>query len=93
MPFQERRQVVEVPNHIVCNVCGLAKGETNHWLKCITIPPTAEAPGLEGIAFALIDAPVYDPDIKIEHLCGQGCAHKRLSQWLDDLTAMERQTA
>jgi hypothetical protein len=76
--------------HITCDVCGQPKGETNHWLQCITQPPIADLPGIVGIGFGPIDAPVSDPDIKIEHLCGQACAMKRFSQWLETLTTVER---
>jgi len=76
---------MEVPGHIICDVCGRDKGETNHWIIAATIPPTPEAPGEIGIGFAPMGTPVNDPDAKIEHLCGQGCATKRFSQWLETL--------
>ena len=76
---------MQVPSHIICDICGRPKGETNHWLAAITIP--ANDQDLRGIAFAPIDTPVNDPAIKKEHICGQACAHKRFSQWLETLTA------
>lgn len=69
---------------IKCDVCGREKKETNHWLVCITSPPTAQAPGTEGIAFGPAGSMSDDPSLKKEDICGQECAQKRLSQWLAD---------
>jgi hypothetical protein len=74
---------MQIPEHISCDVCGQPKGATNHWLIAITDPH----PGTVGIAFGKLGQEVGDPDFKLEHLCGQACAHKRLSQWLDELNA------
>jgi hypothetical protein len=73
---------MEIPNQIKCDNCGAVKGETNHWISCITIPPAEKAPGEDGIAFGPLEATITDPRLKIEHLCGEACATKRLSQWL-----------
>jgi hypothetical protein len=63
---------------IKCDLCGTVKGETNHWIDCITVP----ASDTDGIAFGPFGASVSDPLIKKEHLCGEACTTKRLSQWL-----------
>lgn len=69
---------------LVCDVCGVQKGETNHWLLAVTRPPTPEEPGEEGIAFGPLDASLIDPpSLKLEHICGHACAIKRFSQWLE----------
>lgn len=71
---------------ITCDVCGVEKRETNHWLIAVTsVSSAADNPG---IAFGPLGAPVRDdPDFKIEHLCGESCALKHLSRWLDELKA------
>jgi len=74
-----------ITDHIVCDVCGTPKGETNHWLIAATMPPTPAAPGEIGIGFAPMGTPVNDVDAKIEHICGHACAVKRFSQWLETL--------
>jgi hypothetical protein len=80
-------------DQVKCNVCGALKGETNHWLVAITIPPTEEEPGEVCIAFAPIDADTNEEDVElrdgtIEHICGHACAVKRFSQWLETLTPL-----
>ena len=64
-----------------CNQCKRQKQEVNHWLIAITMP------GMEGILFLPAEA-VELPKLEgfvYEDICGQACAHKRLSQYLDDL--------
>jgi hypothetical protein len=66
---------------VACDVCGLQKQETNHWLVAITHP------ALEGVIFQQADL-VQTPrsqEARYEDICGQACAHKRFSAWLDDL--------
>jgi hypothetical protein len=76
-----------------CDVCGVEKKETNHWLVAITHPQLA------GIMFVPADVAVQTglgAGIVREDICGQACSSKRLSQWLESLTATpaaERQTA
>jgi hypothetical protein len=70
---------MEVPNHIVCDVCGAAKGETNHWIVAITVPHRA---GIMFIPADAVDDP-RNPQAKYEDICGHACAHKRFSQWLE----------
>lgn len=65
-----------------CDVCKLDSSLTSGWLIAITDPPTPARPGSIGIAFGPIEAETFDPEMKREHVCGQECAHKRLSQWL-----------
>jgi hypothetical protein len=72
---------------VACDVCGRSKGETNHWLQCITQPAKGDLPEIQGIGFGPIDAPISDADIKVEHICGHACAVKRFSQWLETLNA------
>lgn len=72
---------------IICDVCGIPKGETNHWLVAIADPD------IPGIVFGPISAAMYDDTIKKEHICGRACAIKRFSLWLEFLNSTERQTA
>lgn len=63
-----------------CDVCGTAKGESNHnhWLLAIT-----EA-GFSGIMFVPSEASDRNAlCASYEDICGQACAHKRLSQFLE----------
>lgn len=64
-----------------CDTCGRQKQETNHWIVSLV------KPGYEGIMFVPADA-VEEPRIEgweYEDHCGEGCATKRLSQWLEEL--------
>ena len=66
---------------IICNVCGIAKGETNHWFKAV-IDPLHPV----GIAFGSHEATIGDPTgLEMEHICGQACLHKRLFRWIEAL--------
>jgi hypothetical protein len=66
---------------VICDVCKRQKQEVNHWLVAIVRPL------YEGIIFEPADA-VEEPrrdNVIYEDICGQECAHKRLSTWLDEL--------
>jgi hypothetical protein len=69
---------------ITCDVCGRVKQETNHWFKAVVDPVH---PNPAGIAFGTSAAEVGDSDLKIEHICGQECLHKRLSRWIEGTIA------
>lgn len=73
-PFQS-------PPPYVCKVCGAPKLTTNHWLVAIVRPE------FEGIIFQPVEAASdpRNPEFVYEEICGQGCAHARLSRYLDDL--------
>jgi hypothetical protein len=67
---------------IKCDVCKREKQETNHWLVAITHP------ALQGLIFQqadLVETP-RSTEARYEDICGQACAHKRFSAWLDDAT-------
>jgi hypothetical protein len=71
-----------ITDQIICDVCGCAKGETNHWLVAVG---HAE---FSGIAFVPAEDVRQPRDIdggKYEDICGHACAAKRLSQWLETL--------
>lgn len=71
-------------NTVACNVCERQKQEVNHWLVAIV------KPDFEGIIFLPADA-AQSPRVEgyqYEDICGQACAHKRLSRWLDDLNSL-----
>jgi hypothetical protein len=80
---------MEVTGHITCDGCGVAMTDGKRWLLAVTNPPTGENPGGEGIAFGPIDAS-FDPSLPHEHFCGNGCAVKRFSLYLESLSAAER---
>jgi hypothetical protein len=68
----------------MCKICGRYKHEVNHWLVAIA------KPGFEGILIQAAEAASSprNPEFIYEDLCGQGCAHKRLSRYLDELNAL-----
>lgn len=71
---------------ITCDVCGKRKGETNHWITVATLP------GIPGIGFGPSDSE-YAADIHVEHICGEACAHTRLSQFFTQLQQQTRGAA
>jgi len=74
-----------IDQQITCNVCGIAKRQNNHWFVA-----RVSAVGVCGIAFLPINDPIaHDPvpGVTVEHICGDTCMHKRLSQWLETFTA------
>jgi hypothetical protein len=72
---------MQVPNHIVCDVCERSKGETNHWLVAITHSDYA------GVVFvpAVDVTEPRNPEGQYEDICGHACAVKRFSQWLETI--------
>jgi hypothetical protein len=75
---------------IKCDVCGRAKQEANHWLVAFTQPQVS------GVTFCSAEYRDIAPKklLKIEDICGEACAHTRLSQFLSSLyPANERQSA
>ncbi len=71
-----------------CDICGRHKQETNHWLVAVM------RDGLEGIIFQPAEATEEprNPRFTYEDICGQECAHKRLSRCLDELNAVFSET-
>lgn len=76
-----------VPEHIECDICGIAKGAANHWL--LAVLPAEDYP-VPGIAFGRLDSPIDGPGIRKKHLCGEACAHKLLAQFLESLYRKDR---
>ncbi len=74
---------MEVPNHVVCDVCGQSKGETNHWLVAVTHPEYS------GITFVPAEEghEPRNPGGQYQDLCGHGCYAKCFSQRLETLNA------
>ena len=68
--------------------CGVLKGNTNHWWMMWTAYPSGNAPVLslapwgEGIAVRESAIPV----------CGEQCAHKLQSQFMDNLLNTRQRT-
>lgn len=66
-----------------CDVCRQEKGATNHWFIAVLDPRAPSACEFQGIGFDTFHSRVDDPLLKVEHICGQVCLHKRLAQWLE----------
>jgi hypothetical protein len=70
---------------VKCDICGRQKQEVNHWLVAIV------RSDYEGIIFQPAES-CADPrntlDYRYEDICGQECAHKRLSAYLDEVNAL-----
>jgi hypothetical protein len=83
--------MMEVPGHIVCDVCGLPMGAEKGWFMAVTQTPPPEDPDLHGIAFGPMEAyaEFNDIDLPKKHVCGQRCAIKKFVQWLDSLNAVQ----
>jgi hypothetical protein len=67
---------MQYPNYC-CDVCGKDKGETNHWFAVWAINEMEfrVLPWQEAVEASSLE--------KCQHICGEECLHKRLSQWLD----------
>lgn len=65
-------------DQVICDVCGRVKGEGNGWLIAISDP---ERPG--AIAFGSAEMEPADQAFVVQDICGENCAHVRLSRALD----------
>ena len=65
-----------VTETITCDICGIRKGEANHWLLW---RPADGPPG--GIQFAPWDPTHFRA---AHHLCGDACAARLLARTIDD---------
>ena len=61
-----------------CDVCEADKGEANHWFAVWAIPEVSFK------ALPWEEARQSSSLSNAEHICGQECLHKRLSQWLEN---------
>jgi hypothetical protein len=66
---------------INCNVCGRLKLEVNHWLIAVIWRSKTEITFFPASEEWLKVSGPFD----FEDICGQKCAHTRLSQFLDSL--------
>lgn len=58
----------------ICDQCGKQKETSNHWwIAIISNSKIAFFPWITGFAV----------DSKATHLCGEGCAAKLMSQWME----------
>ena len=74
-----------IDQEVKCDVCGIAMGETGGWFVA-----RLSGGSVEGIAFLPFRDPLaHDaaPGVGIEHICGETCAHTRLSKWLETFTS------
>ena len=67
-----------VNEKITCDVCGIQKGEANHWML---FKPDYSMPGLDGDIGGIRLAP-WHPELYREysHLCGEACAGRLLAR-------------
>lgn len=63
-----------LPNPIACDVCGIVKGQANHWFY-------ADASKGEWIVWTWASE-AEDRGKNYTHLCGHVCAVKKLSEWM-----------
>lgn len=72
-----------VSAHTTCDICGAVKGATNHWLVACQVQ------GMTGIVFVPAADATIDREFAgrtvVQDICGQACAIKRLSQFLETL--------
>lgn len=55
-----------------CDVCGVLKGETNHWFKISM-----------GTAYAIVAKfDVAETGESLSHVCGQSCAQHKLNEFM-----------
>ena len=56
-----------------CNLCGVAKGEVNHWFLGVNLPTSVIVTPWDK----------HDAEVStIAHLCGSACVLKFVSSWL-----------
>ena len=56
-----------------CNLCGVAKGDVNHWFLGVNLPTSAIVTPWDA----------HDAEVStIAHLCGSACVLKFVSGWL-----------
>lgn len=65
-------------SRFLCDVCGAEKGDANHWLVVRS--------GLRFTATSWKMALDEGDVSEAQHICGQECLHKRLSQWLESIS-------
>ena len=67
-----------------CNLCGVAKGEVNHWFLGVNLPTS--------VIVTVWDE--RDAEVStIYHLCGSACALKFESMWLSGHRGVDGKTA
>jgi hypothetical protein len=65
------------PDSYFCDICGIAKGGTNHWLTLQS--------RFDGLTFNLLieEWNKEDADIDgVKHACGNSCTQKLVERWL-----------
>ena len=67
-----------------CNLCGVAKGDVNHWFLGVNLPTS--------VIVTVWDE--RDAEVStIYHLCGSACALKFESMWLSGARGVDGKTA
>lgn len=62
-------------NKVICDGCGIFKGETNHWYMIYI-------GGSHGPTWQIFEWDLVNYPEKILHVCGHECAHKLLDEFL-----------
>jgi hypothetical protein len=64
------------PDSFFCDICGIAKGATNHWRILVT-----SFDGHSNLQIAEWDREAADAD-GVKHACGNSCTQKLVERWL-----------
>lgn len=59
-----------------CDVCGVIKGESNHWYKIRIVG------AFHTYTWSCTKEGASEPDERI-HVCGRACAQKKYEEWLE----------
>ena len=71
-------------NGYACDICGIEKKESNHWLLAHIYPTD--------ISFTDWQVETNEGFVKFtKHLCGIGCANKLLSQTVESWSAVKEE--
>ena len=61
-----------------CDVCGQQKQETNHWFMLFE-----HLDKLVITTWVTSDPTAHKKAANVKHVCGEGCAQKALSKWMN----------
>jgi hypothetical protein len=64
------------PDSYFCDICGIAKGGTNHWRVLRTRDEGSTLHILEWPGATVADA------LDVKHACGNSCTQKLVERWL-----------
>ena len=67
--------MAQLPHPYSCDICGVIKKDSNNWWYAITTE--------NGWTISPWDYPAMTDDPEVKHLCGIGCATKKLSEFMN----------